>query len=217
MPRLPMSIQPENPKVVLWHWDEGTAWPLPKLEAHFPEREWDNMSEGRLCEHQAVACALTTLMGEEGWRVTHRSGKPQLHSVSGASLPLSISHHSTGGNTAAAVAVWGAGERSHGIDLVDTTDLRILRISGRFMSPDEQTRWPNAKPWVWAAKEAMFKGHGPNLDFQRDLSVDSMTWEAECGQLVGTVRGARWRGTCAHVPHSTLGVVWSSPFAQDLG
>ena len=211
-----MSIQPENPEVVLWHWDEGTAWPLPKLEAHFPEREWDNMTKRRLYEHQAVACALTALMGEEGWHVTHRNGKPQLHSVSGASFPLSISHHSTGGNTAAAVAVWGAGEGRHGIDLVDTTDLRILRISGRFMSPDEQTRWPNAKPWVWAAKEAMFKGHGPNLDFRRDLSVDSMTWEAACGQLIGTIRGARWRGTCAHVPHSTLGVVWSYPSAQDL-
>ena len=217
MPRLPLSNQPTNPKVVLWHWDEGTAWPLAKLEAHFPEREWDNMSEGRLREHQAVACALTALMGEEGWLVTHRDDKPQLHNVSGAQLPLSISHHSAEGNTTAAVAVWAAGERRHGIDVVDTTDLRILRISGRFMSPDEQTLWPNAKPWVWAAKEAMFKGHGPNLDFRRDLSVDSMTWEAGCGQLFGAVRGARWQGTCARVPHSSLGVVWSSPSAQDLG
>lgn len=216
MPRLPTSIQPANPRVVLWRWDEGTAWPLPKLEAHFPEREWDAMSEGRLREHQAVACALTALMGEEGWRVTHCDGKPQLQSVSGARLPLSISHHSSARNTTAAVAVWEAGEH-HGIDLVDTADLRIPRIAERFMSPREQTQWAQTKPWVWAAKEAMFKGHGPNLDFRSDLSVDSMTWEADGGQLVGTVRGAQWRGACAQVPNSSLGVVWSSPSTQDLG
>ena len=217
MPRLPLSIQPTNPKVVLWQWDEGTAWALPKLEAHFPEREWDHMSEGRLREHQAVACALTTLMGAEGWRVTHRDAKPQLHRGSGAKLPLSISHHSSARNTTAAVVVWGVGEQRHGVDLVDTTDLRIPRIATRFMSEVEQTQWDKAKPWIWAAKEAMFKGHGPNLDFRRDLSVDSMTWEADCGQLVGTVRGARWQGACARVPHSSLGVVWSSPSAQNLG
>ena len=213
MPRLPLSIQPANPKVVLWQWDEVTAWTLPKLEAHFPEREWDHMSEGRLREHQAVACALTTLMGAEGWRVTHRDAKPQLHSVSGAKLPLSISHHSAERSTTAAVAVWDVGEQRHGVDLVDTTDLRIPRIATRFMSEGEQTQWDKAKPWIWAAKEAMFKGHGPNLDFRRDLSVDSMTWEADCGQLEGTVRGARWQGACARVPHSSLGVVWSSPSA----
>jgi len=175
------------------------------------------MSEGRLREHQAVACALTALMGEEGWRVTHRDGKPQLQSVSGARRPLSISHHSTARNTTAAVAVWEAGEQRHGIDLVDTADLRIPRIAARFMSPEEQTQWAQTKPWVWAAKEAMFKGHGPNLDFRSDLSVDSMTWEADGGQLTGTVRGAQWRGACAQVPFSSLGVVWSSPSAQDLG
>ena len=119
------------------------------------------MSEGRLREHQAVACALTALMGEEGWRVTHRDGKPQLQSVSGASLPLSISHHSSARNTTAAVAVWEAGEQRHGIDLVDTADLRIPRIAARFMSPGEQTQWAQAKPWIWAAKEAMFKGTAP--------------------------------------------------------
>ena len=68
------------------------------------------------------------------------------------------------------------------------------------MSEGEQAQWDKAKPWIWAAKEAMFKGHGPNLDFRRDLSVDSMTWEADCGQLVGTVRGALWRGACASAP-----------------
>ena len=115
------------------------------------------------------------------------------------------------------MAVWGVGEQRHGVDLVDTTDLRIPRIATRFMSQVEQTQWDKAKPWIWAAKEAMFKGHGPNLDFRRELSVDSMTWEADCGQLVGTVRGARWQGACACVPHSSLGVVWSSPSAQDLG
>ncbi len=174
------------------------------------------MSKGRLREHQAVACALTALMGAEGWRVTHRGAKPQLHSVSGAKLPLSISHHSSARNTTAAVAVWESGEQRHGIDLVDTTDRRISRIARRFMSPIEQMQWPEAKPWIWAAKEAMFKGHGPNLDFRSDLSVDSMTWEPDGGQLIGTVRGAQWQGACAQVPHSSLGVVWSSPSIQNL-
>ena len=217
MPLLPMSIQPENPQVVLWKWDKGAAWPLAKLEAHFPEREWTEMSDGRLREHQAVACALTELMGSEGWRVTRQDGKPQLHDATGTCCPLSISHHSSKHHTTAAVAVWEAGERHHGIDLVDTADLRISRIAGRFMSPIEQMQWSKDKPWVWAAKEAMFKGHGPNLDFRRELSVDSMEWEAECGRMVGSVRGGVWQGECTQVPQSSLGVVWSSPSSQNLG
>ena len=217
MPRLPLSIQPQNPQVVLWRWDEGSAWSLAKLEVHFPEREWAEVSGRRLQEHQAVACALTELMGSEGWRVTHLNGKPLLHNVAGTKLPLSISHHSSERSTTAAVAVWEAGEKHHGIDLVDTEDLRISRIAARFMSPGEQTRWSKAKPWVWAAKEAMFKGHGPNLDFRHELSVDSMDREADCQRLVGSVRGAPWRGECARVPQSSLGVVWSSPSVEDFG
>ena len=217
MPRLPLPIQPENPQVVLWKWDEGAAWPLAKLESHFPEREWTEMSDGRLREHQAVACALTEMMGSEGWRVTHQNGKPQLHDAYGTPRSLSISHHTSQRNTTAAVAVWEAGERHHGIDLVDTADLRIPRIAGRFMSADEQAQWPDEKPWIWAAKEAMFKGHGPNLNFRRELSVDSMEWEAGCGKLVGSVRGGLWRGECVQVPHSSLGVVWSSPTEPNLG
>ncbi len=216
MPCLPLLIQPENPQVVLWKWDKGAAWPLAKLESHFPEREWTEMSYGRLREHQAVACALTELMGSEVWRVTHQDGKPQLHDAAGTRCPLSISHHSSQDHTTAAVAVWEAGERHHGIDLVDTKDRRISSIASRFMSPIEQMQWPKAKPWIWAAKEAMFKGHGPNLDFQSELSVDSLEWEAERGWLVGSVRGGVWQGECALVPQSSLGVVWSSPSIQNL-
>ena len=215
MPRLPLPIQPENPQVVLWEWDEGAAWPLAKLESHFPERECTEMSDGRLREHQAVACALTEMMESEGWRVTHQDGKPQLKDPHGTPRSLSISHHTSQRNTTAAVAVWEASERHHGIDLVDTFASSHSPHRPRFMSQLSKPSGPSQT--LIAAKEAMFKGHGPNLDFRRDLSVDSMTWEADGGQLIGTVRGARWRGACAQVPHSSLGVVWSSPSAQDLG
>lgn len=214
MPKMPLAKQPNNPRVVLWRWDEGSAWPLAKLEAHFPEREWATMSKGRLREHQAVACGLTELLGSEGWRVIHRDGKPELLDAFGKVRPLSVSHHSTSHGTTAAAGVWEAGERHHGIDLVDTQDVRIPRIASRFMSPVEQERWPEAKPWVWAAKETMFKGHGPNLDFRLELSMDSMDWVGDSGRLVGSVRGAIWRGELAHVPHSSLGLVWSSPSAM---
>ena len=158
-----------------------------------------------------MACALTELMGSEGWCVTHHDGKPQLRDAAGIVRPLSISHHRSEHRSTAAVAIWEAGERHQGIDLVDTEDLRIPRVASRFMSPNEQAQWSEAKPWVWAAKEAMFKGHGPNLDFRLELSVDSLEWEADCGRLVGSVRGAAWQGKCAHVPQSSLGLVWSSP------
>jgi len=105
-----------------------------------------------------------------------------------------------------------------GVDLVDLDDPRLARVAPRFMSADEQLKWAGSEGWVWAAKEAMFKGHGPNLDFRTHLQVDTLeahtadhpTPSNRTGSVGGTVRGQPWAGHSARIDlgNTRLGVVW---------
>ena len=171
------------------------------------------MPAERQAEHRAVALALTRLLGHADWHLTHnQEGKPQLH-VRG-SLPaqaVSISHARMGAEVWAAVAMWNEGDTPGGIDLVLTDDPRVRRVATRVMSPQEQSKWRGCEAWAWATKEAMFKGHGPELEFQSQaLLIDGKGIpDDETGTLRGEVRSTPWSGAWCKVRERLL-LVWGS-------
>ena len=79
------------------------------------------------------------------------------------------------------------------------------------MSSTEQSQWRGREAWAWATKEAMFKGHGPTLDFQTEAFLHDLT-EAQDdrpGLLRGEVRGAPWQGAWTLVEGELL-MVWTA-------
>lgn len=171
------------------------------------------MPAARQAEHRAVAFALTHLLGHAGWHLTHNEdGRPQLH-VRGESTnhALSISHARLGEDVWAAVALWNEADTRGGIDLVLTDDARVTRVAPRVMSAQEQSKWRGCEAWAWATKEAMFKGHGPELEFQSQaLLMDGTGIPGdEGGTLRGEVRGTPWSGAWCKVRERLL-LVWGA-------
>ena len=75
-------------------------------------------------------------------------------------------------------------------------DLRVQHVAPRVMSTEEQTQWQGKEAWAWATKEAMFKGHGPDLEFQTQAlltqAIDVQLGSS--GTVQGEVRGEPWAG-----------------------
>ena len=212
MPQYALPLQPQGVEIVLWHLlesqGEGHEWGL-----HFPQRQTGDMPASRKAEHRAVAFALTHLLGHAEWHLIHNeNGKPQLH-VRGESSDhaVSISHALMGEDVWAAVAMWNEGDTSGGIDLVHTDDARVTRVAPRVMSPEEQTKWRGCEAWAWSTKEAMFKGHGPELEFQSKALLKDGTGipDHEAGTLRGEVRGTPWSGAWCKVRERLL-LVWGA-------
>ena len=111
----------------------------------------------------------------------------------------------------AAVAMWTEADIRGGIDLVLTDDARVTRVAPRVMSPQEQSKWRGCEAWAWATKEAMFKGHGPELEFQSQaLLKDGKGIPGnEIGTLRGEVRGTPWAGAWCKVRERLL-LVWGA-------
>ncbi len=235
MPRLDLPRHPDGPALAAWHLPPvedanrlakvaGVAGiagvaafaEVAKVAPHFPARDLSAMPPSRVLEHRAVTHAVEALLGTSEWHLTHGTdGRPKLHHA-GPDLNLSLSHHSGAFGTVAVAAAWHKGRG--GVDIVDLDDPRLARVASRFMSADERMRWAGSEGWVWAAKEAMFKGHGPNLDFRTHLQVDALeahtadrpTPSKRAGSVGGTVRGQAWVGQWAQLDlgHARLGVVW---------
>ena len=127
----------------------------------------------RQAEHRAVAFALSHLLGHAEWRLSHNDeGKPQLHvrdESPASGKPSERVPISRWGEVWAAVARWDQADIRGGVDFVLIDDLRVQRCAGdapRVMSTHEQILWRGCEAWAWATKEAMFKGHGPDLEFR---------------------------------------------------
>jgi hypothetical protein len=177
----------------------------------FPAREVQGLSEARRREHSAVVEAVRTLLGHDQWHLEHDAdGKPWLREADGTRRALSLSHCTVGDEVWVAAAMWDDDRATGGIDLVLTDDERVVRVAPRVMSPDERNRWAGREAWAWAAKEAMFKGHGPALEFQRDALLNEVAENnsGTGGRLAGRVRGAQWRGGWS-VEAGRLLVVWA--------
>jgi len=209
MPQHALSTQPLGARIVLWRApeSEGVRGDVGRF---FPAREVERLSEARHREHSAVVEAVRTLLGHDQWHIAHDAdGKPWLDE-GGARRALSLSHCAVGDEIWVAAAMWHDGRCTGGIDLVRTADARVVRVAPRVMSPEEQRRWAGREAWAWATKEAMFKGHGPVLEFQRDALLDEVmeNVDGKGGQLKGRVRGAAWRGGWS-IEAGELLVVWT--------
>ena len=212
MPQYALPLQPQGVKIVLWHLletqGEGHEWGL-----HFPQRQTATMPAARQAEHRAVAFALSHLLGHAEWRLSHNNeGKPQLHvRDESPAQAVSISHARMGEDVWAAVAMWNEADTPGGIDLVLTDDARVTLVAPRVMSTQEQSKWRGCEAWAWATKEAMFKGHGPELEFQSQaLLIDGTGIPGdETGTLRGEVRGMPWSGAWCKVRERLL-LVWGA-------
>ena len=210
MPQHALSTQPLGARIVLWRApeSEGVRGDVGRF---FPAREVEALSEVRRREHSAVVEAVRTLLGNDQWHLEHDAdGKPWLCEADGTRRALSLSHCTVGDEIWVAAAMWDDDRATGGIDLVLTDDARVVRVAPRVMSPDERNRWAGREAWAWATKEAMFKGHGPALEFQRDTLLDEVT-ENESGtggRIAGRVRGTQWRGGWS-VEVGRLLVVWA--------
>ena len=210
MPQHALSTQPLGARIVLWRApeSEGVRGDVGRF---FPARALEGLSEVRRREHSAVVEAVRTLLGHDQWHLEHDAdGKPWLRESDGTRRALSLSHCAVGDEVWVAAAMWDDDRATGGIDLVLTDDARVVRVAPRVMSPDERNRWAGREAWAWATKEAMFKGHGPALEFQRDALLDEVT-EIESGtggRLAGRVRGEAWRGGWS-VEVGRLLVVWT--------
>ncbi len=153
------------------------------------------------------------MLGHGDWHLEHdEHGKPWLHEGdANGRQALSISHCDVEDTVWAAVARWADGRTSGGIDLVQIDDARLKKVAGRVMSSTEQSQWQGREAWAWATKEAMFKGHGPALDFQTEAILHDLTEadDDQPGMLRGEVRGAPWQGAWTLVEGRLL-VVWTS-------
>jgi len=212
MPQHVLPFQPQGVEIVLWRLTEVPVGGH-ELQPHFPWRDTVALPEPRVSEHQAVTLALNTMLGHDNWHLEHDAdGKPWLH-VEGATgqQALSISHCDVEDTVWAAVARWTDGRSSGGIDLVQTDDARVQRVSGRVMSTSEQSQWQGREAWAWATKEAMFKGHGPALDFRTETILIEITeaLDDQPGLLRGEVRGTPWQGAWALVEGKLL-MVWTA-------
>lgn len=217
MPRIALPNQPISPQLVLWKLTEeefegGSQW-----ARFFPKRHTNDLPLLRQKEHVAVILATQTLLGHPHWHIRHNEeGKPSLvpSEAPGTEAPrtwasFGVSHHtSKEGITWAVVGIW-ENDTTGGLDLVDTQDLRIPRVAPRIMSAKECVEFVGLESWVWASKEAMFKGHGPKLDFRKDLSIHAIH-ELE-GTIQGAVKGSPWHGGALRTDPELL-LVWSRPF-----
>ena len=79
------------------------------------------------------------------------------------------------------------------------------------MSSTERFQWRGREAWAWATKEAMFKGHGPALNFQTEAILLEITdaQDDHLGRLRGEVRGAPWKG-CWTVVEGEILMVWTA-------
>ncbi len=212
MPLYNLPIQPQGVEIVLWHLVESSEQSL-EWKAHFPHREESTMSLLRQNEHRAVTYAITQMMGHDQWHLSHDlNGKPSLH-LSGRDVPcaVSIAHVTQQGEIWAAVAKWNDGRTTGGIDLAFIHDPRVKRVASRVMSQEEQIRWQGHEAWVWATKEAMFKGHGPNLEFRSQalLRTAPQISQVQQGVLHGEVRDSPWEGAWMVLPNDML-LVWGA-------
>lgn len=222
MPQHALSTQPTNADVVLWREQsggfEGMGLELEKdlekgleLERVFPDRPMSDLSRLRQREHAGAAQAISALLGHGNWCLRHdEHGKPELEFRDGTKAGVSLSHCELDGEIWVAAARWRDGRTTGGIDLVLTDDPRVVRVAPRVMSRDEQDRWAGREAWAWGVKEAMFKGHGPALEFQRDALLDEVTENERGtgGRLAGRVRGAEWCGGWS-LEAGRLLVVWA--------
>jgi phosphopantetheinyl transferase len=212
MPQHVLPFQPQGVEIVLWRLTESPVEGH-ELQSHFPWRQIDALPTARQQEHHAVTLALNTMLGHADWRLEHdEHGKPWLlEGEANGRQALSVSHCIVGDTVWAAVARWADGRTTGGIDLVQTRDARLQRIAGRVMSSTEQSQWRGREAWAWATKEAMFKGHGPALDFQTEAILHDLT-EAQGdrpGLLRGEVRGTPWHGAWTLVDGELL-LVWTA-------
>jgi hypothetical protein len=210
MPQHALSTQPANVDVVLWREQSGELAGM-ELGRFFPDRAVANFSLLRQREHSGAAQAISALLGHENWCLRHdEHGKPTLEMRNGDRSGVSLSHCELDGEIWVAAARWRDGRTTGGIDLVLTDDARVVRVAPRVMSRDEQDRWAGREAWAWGVKEAMFKGHGPALEFQRDALLDEVTENGSGtgGRLTGRVRGADWCGAWS-LEQGRLLVVWA--------
>lgn len=211
MPQHALQVQPQGVQIVLW---QCTAQEVAEadIERFFPERSLERMTLRRQREHMAVVLAVEALLGHCDWHLTHdENGKPWLHQKNDTqALALSLSHCEMGEDVWAAAAIWDDPKAKGGIDLALNQDNRIRRVVPRVMSPQERSVWAGREAWVWAAKESMFKGHGPALDFRLDAILDKLDDDGDgrTGTLTGRVRQAPWKGRWCLVSEALL-VVWS--------
>ena len=210
MPQHALSTQHPGARIVLWRAleSEGVRGDVGRF---FPGREVQGLSQVRRREHSAVVEAVRTLLGHDEWHLEHDAdGKPWLRESDGTRRALSLSHCAVGEEVWVAAAMWDDGRTTGGIDLVLTDDDRVVRVAPRVMSRDERHRWAGREAWAWAAKEAMFKGHGPALEFQGDALLDEVTKNdsGTGGRLAGRVRGVTWRGGWS-IEEGRLLVVWA--------
>ncbi|MDA0729214.1 MAG: 4'-phosphopantetheinyl transferase superfamily protein [Bacteroidetes bacterium] len=228
-----MSHDGSNPacQMAIWHAHDSELQRR-DLASRFPLRNVDALSTRRQREHHAVACALTCITGTDEWSVVHdEHGAPRLVLGDEMTAPrwhLSLSHHDVEEGVVAAAALWTTGAPG-GIDLVHVGDPRLSRVASRFMSDEELSTWRSQEGWVWATKEAMFKGHGPALTFKTDLRVDAISGVTRShgttpglgGSVVGRIiRPAEadsptiheWKGRWHRLPfeEGRVVVVWGS-------
>ena len=210
MPQHALPFQPQGVEIVLWR--VPNSGPLrDDLHKSYPERHLGNMGALRLRELQATTEAMDALLGHDAWHLAHDPhGKPCLH-CNGSTLPsIGITHAQLNDDTWAAVARWQDRQHPGGVDLADIHDPRISRVAPRVMGEEELERWQGQEAWAWAAKEAMFKGHGPSLDYRTEAVLTQKTTSpsGNQGELQGLVRGKVWTGQWLLV-NGRLLLVWS--------
>ena len=159
---------------------------------HYPKRDINHLSLGKIAELYAVVQCITDLLREVNWHLLHKdSGAPILFENSKKSaLSISISHtvdKAEEGGIAYAAVILSREIKKIGVDVVLKADLRIKRIAQRVMRDEEIATGRLAE--VWACKEAMYKALGPLLDFKKDLKVD---FDSENEDLVVGL-GYKWK------------------------
>ena len=211
MPRIALPNQPISPQLVLWKLTEEEFEGVSQWAHFFPKRQTNGLPLLRQKEHVAVILATQTLLGHPHWHIRHNEeGKPSLvpSDAPGTWASFGVSHHtSEEGITWAVVGIW-ENDTTGGLDLVDTKDPRIPKVAPRIMSAKECGEFVGLEPWVWASKEAMFKGHGPRLDFRKDLSIHAI--HELKGTIQGAVKGSPWHAGALRTSPGLL-LVWSRP------
>ena len=142
---------------------------------HYPKRDINHLSLGKIAELYAVVQCITDLLREVNWHLLHKdSGAPILFENSKKSaLSISISHtvdNAEEGGIAYAAVILSREIKKIGVDVVLKADPRIKRVAHRVMREEEIKTGRLAE--VWACKEAMYKALGPLLDFKRDLKTE---------------------------------------------
>ena len=212
MPQYVLPFQPKGVEIVLWCMPQTAALGH-EVVNQFPQRPMAGLSEHRQREHEAVSNAMSVMLGHNQWHITHDDhGKPWLHTKDGtAKESVGIAHCDAAGEVWAAVARWHDRRHSGGIDLVLSDDPRLKRVAPRVMSSNEQTLWAGREAWAWGTKEAMFKGHGPALDFQTEALLKGLTEAPDggAGTLIGEARGAPWCGRWTRLEGGLL-LIWTA-------